>query len=57
MKATKLIAPNVPGCIRSGTRSSVRSCVVSQVLGTERSHLNPVREVLQADDWAVHRRL
>ncbi|ANS31285.1 hypothetical protein JOJ86_000382 [Rhodococcus percolatus] len=31
--------------------------VVSQVLGTERSHLNPVREALRADDGALHRRL
>ena len=30
--------------------------VVSQVLGTERSHLNPVREALRADDGALHRR-
>ncbi|WP_249353645.1 DUF6308 family protein [Rhodococcus sp. USK13] len=28
-----------------------------QVLGTERSHLNPVREALRADDAAVHHRL
>ncbi|WP_283295010.1 DUF6308 family protein [Rhodococcus sp. IEGM 1351] len=31
--------------------------VVSQVLGTERAHLNPVREALRADDGALHRRL
>ncbi|MFC0453691.1 DUF6308 family protein [Rhodococcus jostii] len=31
--------------------------VVSQVLGTERSHLNPVREALRADDGALHHRL
>jgi hypothetical protein len=28
--------------------------VVSQVLGTERAHLNPVREALRADDGALH---
>ena len=31
--------------------------MVSQVLGTERAHLNPVREALRADDGALHRRL
>ncbi|WP_308340785.1 DUF6308 family protein [Rhodococcus sp. USK10] len=31
--------------------------VVSQVLGTERAHLNPVREALRADDGALHHRL
>ncbi|KXF53529.1 hypothetical protein AXA44_44265 [Rhodococcus sp. SC4] len=31
--------------------------MVSQVLGTERSHLNPVREALRADDGALHHRL
>ena len=30
---------------------------MSQVLGTERAHLNPVREALRADDGALHRRL
>ncbi|MGW5302078.1 DUF6308 family protein [Rhodococcus aetherivorans] len=45
MRATKLIAlkrPSVPDW----------NSVVSQVLGTERSHLNPVREALRADDGA-----
>ena len=28
-----------------------------QVLGTERAHLNPVREALRADDGALHHRL
>ncbi|MGW5153790.1 DUF6308 family protein [Rhodococcus koreensis] len=50
-KATKLIARKRPGCIRSS------DSVVSAVLGTERSHLNLVREVLRADDGALHRRL
>ena len=31
--------------------------MVSQVLCTERAHLNPVREALRADDGALHRRL
>ena len=31
--------------------------VVSEVLGTERAHLNPVREALRADDGALHHRL
>ncbi|QHE72564.1 DUF6308 family protein [Rhodococcus sp. WAY2] len=39
--------PNAPGW----------DSVVSQVLGTERAHLNPVREALRADDAALHRRL
>ncbi|WKN61062.1 DUF6308 family protein (plasmid) [Rhodococcus opacus] len=30
---------------------------MSQVLGTERSHLNPIREALRADDGALHHRL
>ncbi|WP_371113116.1 DUF6308 family protein [Rhodococcus sp. JVH1] len=37
--------------------SHSQSRVVSQVLGTERAHLNPVREALRADDAALHRRL
>nr|EJI95798.1 integrase, catalytic region [Rhodococcus sp. JVH1] len=40
---------------RVGSHSQSR--VVSQVLGTERAHLNPVREALRADDAALHRRL
>ncbi|WP_240961132.1 DUF6308 family protein [Rhodococcus sp. A14] len=51
MKATKLIARTRPGCIRSS------DSVVSQVLGTTRGHLNPVREALRADDGALYRRL
>ena len=31
--------------------------MVSQVLGTERAHLNPVREAFRADDAALHHRL
>lgn len=31
--------------------------MVSRVLGTERAHLNPVREALRADGGALHRRL
>ncbi|RYE38605.1 MAG: hypothetical protein EOP24_46555 [Hyphomicrobiales bacterium] len=31
--------------------------VVSEVLGTDRAHVNPVREALRADDGALHRRL
>ena len=50
-KATKLIA-------RTRTRLyPIWDSVVSQVLGTERAHLNPVREALRADDGALHHRL
>ncbi|WP_257899398.1 DUF6308 family protein [Rhodococcus qingshengii] len=38
-------------------RLSTLHSVVSQVLGTERAHLNPVREALRADDAALHHRL
>ncbi|RYF61220.1 MAG: hypothetical protein EOO27_02890 [Comamonadaceae bacterium] len=31
--------------------------MVSEVLGTERSHLKPVREALRADEGALHHRL
>ncbi|WP_368679965.1 DUF6308 family protein (plasmid) [Rhodococcus opacus] len=60
-KATKLIARKRPRCIRfwvsvaAGRRPGARS--VSEVLGTERSHLNPVREALRADGAALHHRL
>nr|WP_231138045.1 DUF6308 family protein [Rhodococcus opacus] len=50
-KATKLIARKRPRLY------PIWDSVVSQVLGTERSHLNPVREALRADDGALHRRL
>ncbi|MFD7011435.1 DUF6308 family protein [Rhodococcus jostii] len=50
-KATKLIARKRPRLY------PIWDSVVSQVLGTERAHLNPVREVLRADDAALHRRL
>ncbi|WP_368680428.1 DUF6308 family protein (plasmid) [Rhodococcus opacus] len=50
-KATKLIARKRPRLYPIG------DSVVSQVLGTERAHLNPVREALRADDAALHRRL
>ncbi|AHK35671.1 hypothetical protein OPAG_08304 [Rhodococcus opacus PD630] len=50
-KATKLIARKRPRLY------PIWDSVVSQVLGTERAHLNPVREALRADDGALHRRL
>ncbi|WP_257014868.1 DUF6308 family protein [Rhodococcus sp. ACPA1] len=50
-KATKLIARTRPRLYL------IWDSVVSQVLGTERSHLNPVRESFRADDGALHRRL
>ncbi|RYF87837.1 MAG: hypothetical protein EON95_21265 [Caulobacteraceae bacterium] len=50
-KATKLIARKRPRLY------PIWDSVVSQVLGTERSHLNPVREALRADDGALHNRL
>ncbi|ANS31121.1 hypothetical protein R1CP_32490 [Rhodococcus opacus] len=51
MKATKLIARKRPRLY------PIWDSVVSQVLGTERAHLNPVREALRADAGALHRRL
>ncbi|WP_306303787.1 DUF6308 family protein [Rhodococcus wratislaviensis] len=50
-KATKLIACKRPRLY------PIWDSVVSQVLGTERAHLNPVREALRADDGALHYRL
>ncbi|BAH55491.1 DUF6308 family protein [Rhodococcus opacus] len=50
-KATKLIARKRPRLY------PIWDSVVSQVLGTERAHLNPVREALRADDAALHHRL
>ncbi|WP_257016373.1 DUF6308 family protein [Rhodococcus sp. ACS1] len=50
-KATKLIARKRPRLY------PIWDSVVSQVLGTERAHLNPVREALRADDRALHHRL
>ncbi|MFC9907005.1 DUF6308 family protein [Rhodococcus sp. NPDC127593] len=50
-KATKLIARKRPRLY------PIWDSVVSQVLGTERSHLNPVREALRADGGALHHRL
>ena len=50
-KATKLIARKRPRLY------PIWDSVVSGVLGTERAHLNPVREALRADDGALHRRL
>ncbi|MFV9459969.1 DUF6308 family protein [Rhodococcus sp. NM-2] len=51
MKATKLIARKRPRLY------PIWDSVVGAVLGTERSHLNPVREARRADDGALHRRL
>ncbi|GCE37841.1 hypothetical protein Rhow_000725 [Rhodococcus wratislaviensis] len=50
-KATKLIARKRPRLY------PIWDSVVSQVLGTERAHLNRVREALRADDAALHHRL
>ena len=50
-KATKLIARKRPRLY------PIWDSVVSQVLGTARAHLNPVREALRADDGALHHRL
>ncbi|UNN05025.1 DUF6308 family protein [Rhodococcus opacus] len=50
-KATKLIARKRPWLY------PIWDSVVSQVLGTVRSHLNPVREALRADEAALHHRL
>jgi hypothetical protein len=50
-KATKLIARKRPRLY------SIWDSVVSEVLGTGRSHLNPVWEALRADDCGLHRRL
>ncbi|WP_257015992.1 DUF6308 family protein [Rhodococcus sp. ACS1] len=50
-KATKLIARKRPRLY------PIFVSVVSEVLGTERAHLNPVREALRADDGALHHRL
>ncbi|MDI9938774.1 DUF6308 family protein [Rhodococcus sp. IEGM 1351] len=50
-KATKLIARKRPRLY------PIWDSVVSEVLGTERAHLNPVREALRADDGALHHRL
>ncbi|WP_249354700.1 DUF6308 family protein [Rhodococcus sp. USK13] len=50
-KATKLIARKRPRLY------PIWDSVVSEVLGTTRAHLNPVREALRADDGALHRRL
>ncbi|MDV6286638.1 DUF6308 family protein [Rhodococcus jostii] len=50
-KATKLIARKRPRLY------PIWDSVVSQVLGTERAHLNPVREALRAEDRALHHRL
>ncbi|ABG99049.1 conserved hypothetical protein (plasmid) [Rhodococcus jostii RHA1] len=50
-KATKLIARKRPWLY------PIWDSVVSEVLGTERAHLNPVREALRTDDGALHRRL
>lgn len=53
MKATKLIARKRPPRLYP-----IWDSVVGAVLGTERSHLNPVREARRADDGgALHRRL
>ncbi|MEU2007201.1 DUF6308 family protein [Rhodococcus sp. NPDC019627] len=50
-KATKLIAQKRPRLYPT------LHSVVSQVFGTERAHVNPVREALRADDRALYRRL